>query len=329
MIAGRDTRHQFSANSDFQGSKVLVAGANGFLGRHLVRSLAGAGAEVLAVSRSCQNDVADGVRWYRADMKDRSAVRSVFDEINPDVVYQLCGHPDGNRDLRLVLPTLENDILTTVNLLLAAVEKPVRRFITTATLEESAHGEPPTSPYAVAKTSSVAYARMFHLLYKVPVVILRPFMTYGPEQPEKKVISYVVRSLLKGEPPKLSSGERAVDWVYIDDVIEGFMAAATAVDIEGGTFDLGTGELVSIREVANKLARIVDSGVEPAFGALPDRPFERVRIADTQTAMLKLAWEAKVPLDQGLRSTVEWWKRQIESPVSAPAQQRRHILAKG
>jgi UDP-glucose 4-epimerase len=316
MIAGRDTQHHSSADSEFQGSKVLVAGASGFLGRHLVRSLVEAGAEVLAVSRTCQDEVADRVRWYRADMKDQSAVRSVFGEINPDFVYQLCGHPDGNRDLRLVLPTLENDILTTVNLLLTAVEKPVRRFITTASLEEPAPGEPPTSPYAVAKSSSVAYARMFHLLYRVPVVILRPFMTYGPEQPEKKVISYIIRGLLRGETPKLGSGNRPVDWIYIDDVIDGFLAAANAVGIEGDTFDLGTGEMVSIREVANKLSCLVDSGIEPTFGALPDRPFERVRVADTQTAKLKLAWQAKVSLDQGLHSTVEWWKKRIESPVA-------------
>jgi UDP-glucose 4-epimerase len=248
-------------------------------------------------------------------MSDPAAVRSVFGEINPEVVYQLCGHPDGSRDLRLVLPTLESDILTTVNLLLAAVERPVRRFITTASLEEPPPGEPPTSPYAAAKMSSVAYARMFHLLYQVPVVILRPFMTYGPEQPERKIISYVIRSLLNGETPKLSSGNRAVDWIYIDDVIDGFLAAATAIGIEGGTFDLGTGETVSIREVANRLACLVGSGVKPAFGALQDRPFERQRVADTQAAKLRLAWQARVPLDEGLRLTVNWWKERIATPI--------------
>src|SRR5207244_12223339 len=99
-----------------------------------------------------------------------------------------------------------------------------------------------------------------------------------------------------GQAPKLSSGERPVDWVYIDDVIDGFLAAVTAVDVEGATFDLGSGETVSIREVANKLSCLAGSGIDPAFGALPDRAFERVRVADTQTARLRLAWHAKVPL---------------------------------
>jgi UDP-glucose 4-epimerase len=171
----------FLVNKEFQGRRILVAGASGFIGRHLMRRLLSAGAEVLAVSRSCQSESSGRVRWRRADMRDLGAVRSIFEEINPEIVYQLCGHPDANRDLRLVLPTLENDILTTANLLLGAVERRVRRFITTASLEEPMRGEPPTSPYSAAKMSSVAYARMFHLLYEVPVVILRPFMTYGPE----------------------------------------------------------------------------------------------------------------------------------------------------
>jgi len=302
-------------NNEFHGRRILVAGASGFLGGHLVRRLVSTGAEVLAISRTSRRKAADGARWRQADMKDLAAVRSVFSEINPDVVYQLCGHPDGNRDLRLVLPTLESDILTTVNLLLSAVEKPVRRFITTASLEEPPPGEPPSSPYAAAKMSSVAYARMFQLLYQVPVVILRPFMTYGPEQPEWKLISYVIRSFLNGEEPKLSTGQRTVDWIYIDDVIDGFLAAATAIGVEGGTFDLGTGAMVSIQDVANRLACLMESGVQPAFGALPDRPFEQVRVADTQTTKLRLTWQAKVSLDDGLRLTVDWWKQRIAAPL--------------
>jgi UDP-glucose 4-epimerase len=307
--------HWSTSNSELEGRRILVAGAGGFLGRHLVRRLVQAGAEVLAVSRSSQGEFGDRAQWRRADMRDRAMVQSIFAEISPEIVYQLCGQPDGSRDLRLVLPTLESDLLTTVNLLLASAEKPVQRFVTTASLEEPAPGEPPTCPYAAGKMSSVAYARMFHLLYQVPVVILRPFMTYGPDQPQTKVISYIIGSLLNGEAPKLSSGQRMVDWVFIDDVMDGFLAAATATGVEGSTFDLGTGEMFTIREVAVRIADMIQSGVRPTFGALPDRPFERVRAADTHTAKLRLGWQAKVHLDEGLRLTVDFSRKRAATDV--------------
>ena len=223
----------------------------------------------------------------QADMTELAAAKSAFREINPDIVYQLCGHPDGGRDVKLVLPTLESDLLTTVNLLLAAVEKPVKRFVTTASLEESEQAESPTSPYAAAKMASGSYARMFCLLYNVPIVILRPFMTYGPGQPENKVVSYMIKNLIKGDSPQLSSGNRLVDWIYVDDVIEGFLAAATAEKAEGWTVDLGTGHMVSIRDIGSRLVGLTKSGVRPVFGAVQDRPFERIRCADTSTSETK------------------------------------------
>jgi len=295
----------------FLGKRVLVAGAGGFLGKHLVRRLAHAGAEVFALSRRVPSTTQEGVRWLKADLAELALAKSAFMEIRPEIVYQLCGHPEGGRDLNLVLPTLKSDLLTTVNLLLVAAENPLKRFVTTASLEEPEQGEPPTCPYAAAKLANGSYARMFHLLYGVPAVILRPFMTYGPEQPDTKVVSYIITALIKGGSPQLTSGDRLVDWIYVDDVIDGFLAAATADGAEGHTIDLGTGHLVSIRDVASKLTRLTRSIGHPVFGALKDRPFERIRRADTSTAQLRLGWQAKVSLDEGLQLTVDWWRMKL------------------
>ena len=82
----------------------------------------------------------------------------------------------------------------------------------------------PSSPYAAAKWSATAYARMFHSLYQTPVVVLRPFMTYGPGQHETKIVPYVIDSLLQGKVRRhLSSGAWSADWVFVDDVIDGFL----------------------------------------------------------------------------------------------------------
>jgi nucleoside-diphosphate-sugar epimerase len=307
-----------STMDDLVGRRVLVAGAGGFLGRHLVGRLAHTGAEVFALSRRVPSTTEGGVRWLQADLAELALAKSAFKEIRPDIVYQLCGHPNGGRDLSLVLPTLKSDLLTTVNLLLVAAENPLKCFVTTASLEEPEHGESPTCPYAAAKMANGAYARMFHLLYQVPAVILRPFMTYGPEQPDTKVISYIIKALIKGDSPQLSSGDRLVDWIYIDDVIDGFLAAATAIGAEGHTIDLGTGHLVSIRDVANKLTRLTHSIGHPVFGALQDRPFERIRRADSSAAQVRLGWQAKVSLDDGLQMTVDWWRKHLAADALSP-----------
>jgi nucleoside-diphosphate-sugar epimerase len=135
-------------------------------------------------------------------------------------------------------------------------------------------------------------------------------MTYGPGQDSTKLIPTVALALLNGESPKLSSGRLEVDWVYIDDVIEGFLQAALAPGIDGETIDLGSGTLTSVRGIVDRLASIIGSEAKPLLGALPDRPFERGRLADTAGALAQIGWKATTPLEQGLQQTVDWYREQ-------------------
>ena len=106
-------------------------------------------------------------------------------------------------------------------------------------------------------------------------------MVYGPGQSDHtKLVPYVITSLLRGEAPRLSSGLRLVDWIYVDDVVEGLIRCSQAPGIDGRTVELGSGEMLSIREVMRQLSNLVACTVEPHFGALPDRPLERVKKAD-------------------------------------------------
>jgi nucleoside-diphosphate-sugar epimerase len=90
-----------------------------------------------------------------------------------------------------------------------------------------------------------------------------------------KLVPFVIRSLLADNAPKLSSGHVRADWIYVADVIDGFVKAATAPGIEGQTFDLGTGKLRSLRSLVTEIASVMNSRIEPQFGAVPDRPNER------------------------------------------------------
>lgn len=298
-----------------RGREVLVTGASGFIGSHLCRKLNQLGAIVHGVSRRPQPDGAEYVRWSQGDLSNVENVRSLFKEIEPDTVFHLASHVFGAPKLENVLPTFHGNLQSTVNLLTAATERGCRRIILTGSLAEPVHehGEMfPSSPYAAAKWASSAYGRMFHALYGSPVVLTRVFMVYGPAQLDlSKLVPYVTLSLLRGVAPKISSGSRKVDWIYVDDVIDGFLAVATAPGIEGATIDIGSGTLATIREVVESLQNIVDGNVRASFGALQDRPLEPLRIADVAKTHAAVGWRPVHSLATGLRNTVGWYRQHL------------------
>jgi nucleoside-diphosphate-sugar epimerase len=100
--------------------------------------------------------------------------------------------------------------------------------------------------------------------------------------------------------------------VYVDDVVDAFVAAATAHNAAGNTIDIGSGELVSVREVVERLARRIAPDLAPRFGAVEDRPMEEVRVADAQAADALLGWRVTTTLDEGLERTVAWYSRLVE-----------------
>ncbi|MDX6504307.1 MAG: hypothetical protein QOE29_1432 [Gaiellaceae bacterium] len=296
------------------GRRVLLTGASGFIGSHVLRRLEDAGAEVHAVSRRPGPGGA-GVRWWQVDLADWEETRALVEATRPEVILHLAGHPEGARALELVLPTFRSNLQSTVNLLSAAAETGAGRVVLTGSLEEPEAGAVeavPSSPYAVSKWAAGAYGRLFEALFALPVVCLRVFMVYGPgTQDVRKVVPYSALALLRGEAPRLSSGRREVDWIYVEDVADAFLAAAVADGLSGATLDVGSGVLTSIRDVVTALQGLAGTGVEPAFGALPDRPLEQVRRADVPRTTECLGWRPAVELDEGLRRTVDWFRAEL------------------
>jgi nucleoside-diphosphate-sugar epimerase len=289
--------------------RALVTGAAGFIGSALCKRLLAAGAEVHGVSRVPRRPV-DGLRWWTADLSNDEAALGIMREVRPDVVFHLASHVSGDRGLGAVTRTLRDNLVTSVNLLTAAAECGGPRVVLAGSMEEPDRDDPaPSSPYAAAKTATSAYARLFDQLYGLPVVNLRVFMVYGPGQRDgTKLVPYVIDSLLRGEAPELSSGRREVDWIYVDDVVAAFVAAADAEKASGTTLDVGSGELVSIRSLVEQIVPLVGGDARPVFGALPDRPGERPRLADVVPGRETIGWEPATPLDIGLARTVEWFR---------------------
>jgi nucleoside-diphosphate-sugar epimerase len=298
----------------YSGKRVLITGASGFLGKHLIARLVSYDCNIIGVSRSCREYDYDNVLWHQADMTDSVKTTHLFKEFKPDIVFHLTSESRGSTSLDNVLPCFKNDLEAAVNCLMAASQiVPLPRFVMTGSLEEPKlpqdrdDADPlPSTPYAAAKFSGVLYGKMFYRLYKLPVVVLRPFVTYGPGQKEYKVIPYTILSLLNDRPPRISSGDRSLDLIYISDVVEAFVRAGIATNAPGETLELGSAELIALREVVKKIHCFV-GGPDPIFDNISGWG-ENDRRAGTYNTFLVLGWRPRVALDEGLHQTIEWYR---------------------
>lgn len=299
-----------TAAAKLEGKRILVTGARGFIGHKLCISLQEMGAEIYAVSTREQAPSEVIHEWLVGDLADYDFTESLVKRSRPDIVFHLAGYATGLRTVDIVRPTFRNNLLATLNMLIAFAESDIKRLVLAGSLEEPVAGDVdaiPVSPYAASKWASTQYARMFYRLYKMPVAMARIFMVYGPgDRNFKNLIPYVIRSLLNNEVPKLTSGKRLVDWVYIDDVVDGLIKMGVQEGIEGRSIDLGTGEKTSVKEICSKIKDMIGVEMQLDFGLIPDRPFERETEARLEETRNALDWSPKINVDTGLQKTIDW-----------------------
>jgi len=306
------------------GERVLVTGASGFLGRPLVRKLAAAGHEVHGVSRRVPTGDTGATAWWSQDLADAEATAALVARLQPDVIVHLTSESRGAADRDAVRATVRNDLLATINVLDAAAAQGsgagpgagsarVRRVILTTTLDEPTgpvERAVPTTPYAAAKWAAAGFARMYAARFGLAVTILRPMMTYGPGQKPFKIVPSLILAGLAGKAAPMGSGTRAVDWVFVDDVVDAFVAAVDAQDLPIGPIDLGSGRLETIASVAEQVGALIPGSVPPAVGSVTDRAGEVVRRARTRPARDLLGWRATTSLGDGLQRTIAAYRLQ-------------------
>jgi nucleoside-diphosphate-sugar epimerase len=302
-----------------RGSRVLVTGASGLIGRHVLELLRGR-VRLFAVSREAR-PTGDGVTWVRGDLATPGGAAQLLSVVEPTAVIHLAGAVRGDRSLEAVSPTLQGNLVGTVELLEAVTRAGVPRIVVSGSaLEEPVSLDPkwvPPSPYAVSRTASSMFARMFHAHFGTPVTVLRPSYVYGPWQLDK-LVPHVIRNAMRGVSPELTSGDRLLDFVYARDVAGAYIAALTSPSAIGATVDIGSGRLARVRDVVEKLLELVGPEAPRAlYGAVEQRRFEQDVEIDTEPAERTLGWSATTSLEDGLRNTVEWFRARAADQLDA------------
>ena len=320
------------SQAGWNGKRVLVSGAGGFIGSHLVETLLGAGARVRALVRYNSRDDAG----YLKEIKNREGLeiiagdlrnfRTVDQAVNGmQVVFHLGAVISIPYSYLYPVEVVETNIQGTLNMLLACTKYEVEKVVHTSSSEVygtaqqvpigEAHPLQGQSPYSASKIGADKLAESFYRAYSLPVMTLRPFNTYGPRQSGRAVIPTIIAQALSREVVHLGNLETRRDFTYVDDSVGGFIKAAEAEGVNGEVINLGTGVDISIGEVANLIIAMIGRPVRIECEEQRMRPekSEVMRlISDNRLAGEKLDWHPRVSLEEGLRRTITWIEGHME-----------------
>lgn len=312
---------------------VLVTGADGFIGSHLVERLVAEGARVRAF---CIYNSRGSAGWLdEVDQATRAAIDIQLGDIRDarfverasegiEVVFHLAALIAIPYSYVAVESFIDTNVRGTMHVLEAAARAGVRRIIQTSTSE--VYGTPDTlpiteghalqarSPYAASKVAADQLALSYHRSFGSPVVVLRPFNTYGPRQSDRAVLPTMLRQLLAGRIEiRLGRLDPRRDLTFVGDTVDGFVRAATVAGIEGETIQLGTGRAESIGELfalACTILGVEARVVEDPARLRPDASEVLVLCSDPTRARAILGWEARTSLEDGLAATIDWLRGQ-------------------
>ena len=307
--------------------RILVTGGAGFIGSHLTRNLVSMGADVTVLVK--YKSIIDNVRlssiWNNIHVKEVD-LRNL-DSLSPlknqrfDIVFHLAAYNHVGDSFLHVNESLMSNAIATANLLESGIE--YGRFIYTATSEVygfqekvpfSENFQPfPISPYAIGKYAGELYARMKRHQADMPIVVIRPFNTFGPYQSDRAVIPELIIKCLRGIPVETTEGLQTREFNYIENIIKGFLSIAQVEPIPDGVINVGSGEEISISDLVRKIHKLCDSDSELRIGSVSNRPTEIWRMfADNQRARDLLNWKPSIPFEEGLKKTISWFKKYLD-----------------
>ena len=316
-------------SQDFWSNKrVLVTGAGGFIGSHLVETLLRKGAQVRALVRyNSRNDpglvrflpaeIVSNLELLAGDIRDLAAVQKAM--VSVTHVFHLGALIAIPYSYLHPAEVVETNVMGTLNVLLAAQAAGVERLVHTSSSEvygtalqvpiDENHPLQGQSPYSASKIGADKLAESFFCAYNLPVVTLRPFNTFGPRQSARAVIPTMIMQALTQSVIRLGNLDTSRDFTYVLDTVAGFLKVGQTNGVEGKTINLGTGQEIRVGELAQKIISLVGKPVriqiDPAR-LRPEKSEVQRLVSNNQMARKLIAWQPEVAFEEGLQNTIDW-----------------------
>ena len=320
---------------NWKNKKVLVTGADGFIGSHLTERLVAMGCRVRAfvyynsfnswgwLEESVPSTLKK-IDVFTGDVRDPNGVYEAMKDV--DIVFHLAALIGIPFSFHSPDSYVDTNIKGTLNVLQAARKLKTQRIVHTSTSEvfgtaqyvpmDEKHPIVPQSPYAATKAAADQLALSFYLSFGLPVSILRPFNTFGPRQSARAVIPTIMTQILSGQKEiKLGNIETTRDLNYVDNTIDAFLAVAQSPQAVGQTLNAGTNREISIQELVLLIGKILKRPVKIAVDPARLRPgkseVERL-VCDARQLRELCGWMPRVSLEEGLDKTARWMKKNLK-----------------
>ncbi|MBU1599753.1 GDP-mannose 4,6-dehydratase [bacterium] len=319
---------------NWKDKKVLVTGASGFIGSHLVEHLIDLGSKItilleytpyndLGSLKFLPQNILSEIEQVPGDLRDPEVMKKIIQK--KDVVFHLAALISVPYSFQNPREVFEVNALGTLNILLAAKEEGVEKIITTSTSEvygtalytpiDEKHPLQAQSLYSASKISADKIAESFYKTYNIPVAVIRPFNTYGPRQSDRAIIPTIIIQALMKKEIKIGSLTPRRDLNYVSDTVNGFIKIAESEKSIGQVINIGTGKDISIGELTQTILSIMNKNIKIISTETRKRP-EKSEVmqllCDNQKAKKLIGWEPKISLKEGLSKTIEWVKTHPE-----------------
>lgn len=322
--------------TSYLGAKTLVTGADGFIGSHLTEALVAAGAQVTALaqynsfdSHGWLDDLAEATRakvnLVRGDIRDAAFIDRLVR--GQEIVFHLAALIAIPYSYVAPQSYVETNVLGTLNVLEAARQHGTERIVQTSTSEvygtaltmpiNESHPLQGQSPYSASKIAADMMAEAFARSFGVPVVILRPFNTFGPRQSERAIIGTIIRQALDPSCSAILVGDATTvrDLTFVTDTAAAFMAAGLAEGVEyGHAYNAGSQRAIMVGDLIDLIIDVTASRkpvVQDNKRLRPPNSEVRALLADSTRFVRATGWSPRVELREGLEKTVEWWRRRL------------------
>lgn len=311
--------------SNLTGEKVLVTGAAGFIGSHLVRRLLEYGAQVAIIVRKSTklwkvDSVKNQIEFYYSDMQDKDKLDKIICAYKPQYMFHLAayGVNSQNKDYYNAINT---NIIGSVNILEPLKKVECEKIINMGSSSEygiingsqTEKGElNPLSIYGSTKAASTIIMHQIARANNQDIITIRPFGLFGEYEEPHKIFSFIISSILKGQEVRLTSCQQFRDYIYVENLVDALILACKS-DIKNEIFNIGSGKVNKLEYYINKTFELIETKMKPKYGYYPQRDGDMWCPCPNIEKIKKiLNWDVKIPFEVGLDKTIKWFEKNLE-----------------